>query len=148
MDFRIVFYLSFSFLLITCGKATAQEVDYSNEYQIVANVTGLTELNISELRQRFKGKYYSWDKNIDVIIALPSSKHINAEEVSRIIYDKSFYGVKKFWLSLVFQGRFNAPNFFDSDDEIVDFISKNEGSIGFVSKKVVVPEKFVITLSQ
>ena len=146
MVFRIIFYLSLIFSLLTSVKATAQELDFSSDYQIIANESGLTEMNIADLRKRFKGKYYSWETKIDVIIVLPSSKHKNAEEISRIIYDKSFYGVKKFWLSLVFQGRFNAPNFFDSDEEIIDFISKNKGALGFVSKKVSVSEKFVITL--
>ena len=83
-----------------------------------------------------------------MIIVLPSSKHTNAEKISEYIYSKSFYGVKKFWLSIVFQGRFSAPHFMDSDEEIVEFVSKNKGAIGLVSNKTNVSKQLLINLKE
>jgi len=148
MVFRIALFTGIVCIFSAPLIVTAQETDISSQYQIIANSTGLTEMTLMELKQSFRGKYYSWDSKIDVIIVLPSSKHKNAENISKDIYGKSFYGVKKFWLSLVFQGRFNAPQFFDSDKEIAEFVAKNQGAIGLVSKKTNVVKQLVINLKK
>jgi len=148
MGFRIVFFIAMLSMLQAPHIVSAQGADFTNQYQIIANGTGLTEITFSELVKYYKGKFSSWDSKIDVILVLPSSKHMNAEHISEHIYSKSYYGVKKFWLSLVFQGRFNAPHFFDSDEETVEFVSKNKGAIGLVSKKVRVSEQLIINLKK
>jgi len=148
MGFRIVFFIVMLSILQAPHTASAQEVDFTNQYQIIANEAGITEITFNELTKYYKGKFNSWDSKLDVILVLPSSKHMNAEDISEHIYSKSFYGVKKFWLSLVFQGRFSAPHFFDSDKETVEFVSKNKGAIGVISKKTHVSKQLVINLKQ
>jgi len=54
--------------------------------------------------------------------------------VAKEVYKTSVSGMQKFWVSLVFQGRANAPHSFDNDEETIKFIQKNKGAIGFISK--------------
>lgn len=129
-------------------KVSAQEVNLSRDIQIIGNGTGLTEITFSDLKHYYRGEHNSWDSRAEVIIVLPSSKHKDSERISKEIYSKSYYGVKKFWLSLVFQGRFNAPQFFDSDKEIAEFVAKNKGAIGLVSKKTNIAKQLVITMKE
>ena len=125
-------------------KAQGQEI--ISGYQVIANDAGISEISLDELRNRFKGKHASWETDSEVLIVLPSSKNEHAEAISELIYNKSFYGVKKFWLSLVFQGRFSPPHFLDSDEEIAKFVSNNEGAIGLISKGFEVSENLKIDL--
>jgi len=46
----------------------------------------------------------------------------------------------------VFQGRFNAPYFFNTDEETLNFIRKTPGAIGFVSTSAAVPEELLIKI--
>jgi len=148
MVFRVVFFLGVLSALLASHTGSAQEADFTNNYQIIANGTDLTEMTFQDLIKYYRGKFNSWDSKVDVIIVLPSSKHTNAEKISEHIYSKSFYGVKKFWLSIVFQGRFSAPHFMDSDEEIVEFVSKNKGAIGLVSNKTNVSKQLLINLKE
>jgi ABC-type phosphate transport system substrate-binding protein len=148
MVFRVVFFLGVLSALLASHSGSAQETDFTNNYQIIANGTDLTEITFQDLIKYYRGKFNSWESKVDVIIVLPSSKHTNAEKISEYIYSKSFYGVKKFWLSIVFQGRFSAPHFMDSDEEIVEFVSKNKGAIGLVSNKTNVSKQLLINLKE
>ena len=148
MVFRVVFLIGMLSTLLAPHTGSAQGAEFSNNYQIIANGTDLTEMTFQDLTKYYKGKFNSWDSKVDVIIVLPSSKHTNAETISEHIYSKSFYGVKKFWLSIVFQGRFSAPHFMDSDEEIVEFVSKNKGAIGLVSNKTNVSKQLLINLKE
>jgi len=74
-----------------------------------------------------------------------ASSEIN-QQVSNQIYAKSFVAVQKYWLSLVFQGRFNAPYFFNTDEETISFIQKTPGAIGFVSPNTPVPDRLLIKI--
>jgi ABC-type phosphate transport system substrate-binding protein len=115
--------------------------------QLIGNKTGFENLPLKEARQIFKAKYSVWSSGIAVTIVLPSPKHPNADQVCKLIYENSVSGVQKFWLSLVFQGRANPPLFFDSDDEIINYVNKNPGAIGIVSKDNIKSEsKFTINL--
>lgn len=113
---------------------------------LIGNNTGIEKLSKSKMVQFFNGKYNRWPNKQNVIIVLPSSKHPKVELYSNTIYNKSFYKVKKYWFSLVFQGRFNPPHFFDSDQEIIDFVSKNKGSFSVVRESELIPEELIIEI--
>jgi len=112
----------------------------------IGNNTGIEKISEIKMVQFFKGKYNRWPSQQNVIIVLPSSKHPKVELYSNSIYDKSFYKVKKYWFSLVFQGRFDPPHFFDSDQEIVDFVRKTKGSFAIVSEGEYIPDELRIEI--
>lgn len=113
-------------------------------FQVVGNQTGLSGVTQAELVSIFKPKNNRWENNRPIIIVLPGAASPINEEVSQQIYSRSFVAVQKYWLSLVFQGRFNAPYFFNSDDETLNFIRKTPGAIGFVSASTGVPTELLI----
>ncbi|MGH2563912.1 MAG: hypothetical protein ACRDE5_05335, partial [Ginsengibacter sp.] len=52
------------------------------------------------------------------------------------IYDMNGDELNKFWLALVFQGKAQAPKFFNSENELADFVAQNPGAIGILDKPI------------
>jgi hypothetical protein len=113
---------------------------------MIGNNTSLDMITKAEMKQFFNGKYYSWPNSQNVVVVLPSSKHSRVELYSNMIYNKSFYSVKKHWYSLVFQGRYNPPYFFDSDQKIIDFVKNNKGSFAIVKDCELIPDELRIAI--
>lgn len=133
-------------LIFLCGLLTnlhAQQ-DFSN-LTILGNKTGKSTISLNELRNIFKGKYTNWSNGESVSIILPSPKTSLAEPVAKLIYQTSVTSMQKFWLSLVFQGRFSPPIFTDNDQETIQQIQKNPGAIGVVDATTPgIPKAFII----
>jgi ABC-type phosphate transport system substrate-binding protein len=118
------------------------------ELTVIGNKTGIESTSLKEIKQIFKGKYSSWPiAKSTVTIVLPSPKSPNAQKVATQIYGNTVSGVQKYWLSLVFQGRANPPIFLDSDEEIIEIVRKNSGSIGIISSSYPsIPKSLVINI--
>lgn len=139
--------LKLSGVLLLLVSFTIPEEVLAQNFQVVGNQTGLSTITKVELISVFKPKNNRWDNNKPVIIVLPGAASTIRDDVAQQIYSNSFVAVQKYWLSLVFQGRFNAPFFFNTDEETLSFIRKTPGSIGFVSTATGVPEDLLIKLN-
>ena len=106
-----------------------------NGLGVVANNIQSNQMDMKEAKALLKGKYNFWKNNAKVIIVLPSTKNPSSVKVAQEFYNTNPDGVKRYWLSLVFQGRSSSPVFLDTDKEIVEYISKNPGAIGVVSEE-------------
>lgn len=115
---------------------------------VIGNNTGTKKMNEQTLKEYFKGKYNKWPNNKTVIVALASSKHPKVQLYSDLLYNKSFFAVKKYWYSLVFQGRNDHPYFFSSDQEIIEFVKLNPGAIAIVEKSSAIPENLKIQVNE
>ena len=117
-------------------------------YVVIGNNTGLDEASQNKITSYFEGQLKMWPSKERVKVVLPSSKHSRVEEYSNIIYDKSFFSVKKYWFSLVFQGRFDPPFFLDTDKDIIEFVRINQGSFALVRKNESIPKKLIIKINE
>ncbi len=132
-----------SFILLATVQLFAQQ-DFSNMI-VIGNKTGMSSASVAEIRKIFKAKYTNWSNGEAVTIVLPSPKTSNAEPVAKNIYQTTVSSMQKFWLSLVFQGRFSPPIFTDSDAETIQQIQKTPGAIGVVSTSATnIPKAFII----
>ncbi|MFZ9981908.1 MAG: substrate-binding domain-containing protein [Cyclobacteriaceae bacterium] len=138
--------LNLIFLLVAFAAFFKPGVSFGQDFLVVGNDTGNAYLTNDDLVSIFKPKNNRWENNRPIIIVLPGSGSDISEVVARRVYGKSFVAVQKYWLSLVFQGRFNAPYFFNTDEEVLNFIRKNPGAIGFVSLANGVPENLLIRM--
>jgi ABC-type phosphate transport system substrate-binding protein len=55
------------------------------------------------------------------------------QRFSEDVLERSVASVKSYWAQLVFSGRDVPPPELDNDDEVVRFVLKNVGAIGYVS---------------
>ena len=144
MTKKILILLTVAFVMLT--KLYAQQ-DLSRLI-VIGNKTGMSTVSLKELRKIFKGKYTNWSNGETVTIVLPSPKTNNAEPVAKLIYQTSVPSMQKYWLSLVFQGRFSPPIFTDSDLETVQQIQKIPGAIGIVDKDATgIPRVLIIQVT-
>lgn len=143
MDSKVLKWIFVASLWMVSQWAMAQSVVY------FGNEIGLTAMPNAKAQRVFTGKETLWKNGKSVVICLPGTKSPKAEEIYSKVYNKSVKEVQKFWLSLVFQGRAKSPMFFDTDQEMVDYINRTPGAIGVLSadKKSLVPNHQLIAIT-
>jgi hypothetical protein len=101
---------------------------------VIANGKGIpTEMKLPQFQSTMRGEKLRWPDGNKVIIALLKSSTPIGVSTSKKIYNMSANELNKYWLALVFQGKADAPNFFNSESELEEFVSQTNGAIGVVS---------------
>ena len=114
---------------------------------VITNKKGAPEeMKMTELRSIMKGERQRWKDGNKIKIALMKPSTQTGISTCKKIYDKDGDEVKKFWLGLVFQGKADAPVFFNSEAELKTFVSENEGAIGMVVIFVNTPDIKMVSI--
>lgn len=107
----------------------------------LGNQSGVPSMmKLSELKSVLMGEKQRWENGKRVIIALMKTSTPIGKATSSKIYDMSANELNKFWLALVFQGKAQAPNFFNSPNDLETFVAQNPGAIGILDKPMADPE--------
>src|SRR6476659_2729473 len=102
---------------------------------VISNQNGSpSSMKFSELRSVFMGEQQRWRSGTKITIALMKTNTPAGKNTSQKIYGMSSDELNKFWLALVFQGKAQAPNFFNSAAELENFVAQNPGAIGIVDQ--------------
>ncbi len=102
---------------------------------VVSNPKGSpANLKHAELKSIFLGEKQRWRDGKKIVIALMKTNTTAGKNVCDKIYDMSADELKKFWLALVFQGKADAPVFFNTVNELEAFVSENPGAIGITDQ--------------
>lgn len=118
------------FILIGLG-ANAQHPSLT----VISNPKGApTELKEPELKAVLKGERQRWHNGNKIIIALMKTNTDVGKYTSEKVYNMTADELKKYWLALVFQGKAEAPVFFNSTSELETFVAENPGAIGVVDQ--------------
>jgi len=80
------------------------------------------------------GEQQRWRNGTKITIALMKANTAAGKNTSKLIYGMSSDELNKFWLALVFQGKAQAPNFFNSADDLENFVAQNPGAIGIIDQ--------------
>ena len=103
----------------------------------IGNPSGApAEMKQSELKAVLMGEKQRWKNGKRIIIALMKTNTALGKATSSKIYDMSGDELNKYWLSLVFQGKAQAPVFFTSVTDLQNFVAQNPGAIGIIDKPV------------
>ncbi|MFM8349192.1 MAG: hypothetical protein ACKOAR_14210 [Bacteroidota bacterium] len=129
-------------LFVFCSVAYS----YGQEYTVIGNETAVQSLTSAELKNVFKPRNSLWTNGRSVTIVLPGTTSPIRDRVARDIYNSSFVAMQKYWLSLVFQGRFSAPVILNSDEETINFVKRTPGAIGFIQDASLAPSGLIIKL--
>ena len=92
------------------------------------------DLKQSELKSILLGEKQRWKNGKKIEVALLKTNTAAGKEVCEKVYDMSADEVKKYWLAMVFQGKAEAPSFFNTVGELQAFVSENPGAIGIVDQ--------------
>ncbi len=100
---------------------------------VITNSNGSpATLKFSDLKSIFMGEQQRWKSGTKITLALMKANTPAGKNTSKKIYGMSSDELNKFWLALVFQGKAQAPNFFNSATDLENFVAQNPGAIGIL----------------
>ena len=123
--------------LITIGWVLTGMLAYAQNVPltVVSNQKGApAEMKLSELKSVLKGERQRWRNGNKIVIALMKTNTPAGRYTSERIYDMSPDELKKYWLALVFQGKADAPVFFNTAGELLTFVAEHPGAIGVIDQ--------------
>lgn len=120
-----------AFMLFPGTAVTAQVATLT----VISNQNGSpSTMKLAELKSVFLGEQQRWRNGTKITIALMKTNTTAGKNTLKTIYNMSSDELNKFWLALVFQGKAQAPNFFNSADDLENFVAQNPGAIGILDK--------------
>lgn len=79
-------------------------------------------------------------------VDLGSRSSVRAE-MSQLIHERSVASIKNYWQRQIFSGNNTPPPELETDQEVVDFVKNNRGSIGYVSEDFDTDDVKVVNIS-
>jgi len=117
--------------LLTGAASAAQDLSLT----VISNQKGAPAgLKQKELRSILMGERQRWRNGNKIIIALMKTNTPVGKYTSEKVFEMTADELKKYWLALVFQGKADAPVFFNSISELLTFVAENPGAIGIVDQ--------------
>lgn len=116
---------------LICPQASGQDAGL---LVIGNNESVPSELKKFQLNSVLKGEKQRWEDGTKVVIALMEPDTPVGRNTCTRVYNMSGNELQKYFLALVFQGKGRSPAFFDSVDELEDFVAKTPGAIGVLQQ--------------
>lgn len=114
-------------LCMPAGALFAQE----DQLIIVGNAATVpSELDMNQLKSILKGEKLRWNDGSKVSLALMKTSTPVGTETCEKLYNMTANELNKYFLALVFQGKVNAPTFFNSTSELEAYVAGTPGAIG------------------
>jgi ABC-type phosphate transport system substrate-binding protein len=103
-------------------------------FKVIVNISNSSNaLSTKEISDLFLKKKTKWSDGKQVLpVDLSASSQVRSG-FSQQIHGKSTAAVRNYWQQAVFAGTATAPSEKASDAEVIEFVKKNEGAIGYVS---------------
>ena len=122
--------LSLLALLLAAVPLTAQE----GEFQVVVSSSNpSSSIAKSQLAALFMKKTTTWDHGVKAMPIDQALKSAARKAFSRQVHDKEVANIASYWQRQIFKGRGTPPPEAGSDSEVLDFVGRNSGAIGYVS---------------
>jgi len=105
----------------------------NDDLVIIAN-PGISETAIDnkDLQRIFLGKQTQWGDDTTIVPVMLKSGPLHEEFIERYV-DRSVQRFVTYWRQMVFTGKGIPPKSFGSESEMVDFVARTPGSVGYVS---------------
>ena len=102
---------------------------------VIGNAKGApAELKMMQVQSILRGEKQRWGDGTKVVIALMKTNTPLGIMTSKKIFNMSPDQLNKYWLGLVFQGKADAPSFFNSMNELEAFVAQTPGAIGITAQ--------------
>ncbi|HEY9363405.1 MAG TPA: hypothetical protein VIQ00_09105 [Chitinophagaceae bacterium] len=120
--------LCFVFFICT-SNVNAQDM-----LTVIGNNKGVpAQMRMNQLVSVLRGERQRWSDGTKVVIALMKTNTPVGMVTLRKVYNMTENEFNKKWLALVFQGKADAPTFFNSVTELENFVSQTPGAIGILN---------------
>lgn len=118
-------------LLLLLATASPM-VSWAQRGTPIGNDIGTETLTDKMLQGVFLGDRSLWNNGNNVIVVLPSSNSSSFEFLAKWALGSNGFEYQKHWLSLVFQGRVNAPVFLKDEAEVIEYVANHPGAVGIL----------------
>ncbi len=117
-------------LLLAAVPLSAQE----GGFQIVVSSSNSTSsMPTAQLTRLFLKKTTTWSSGLKVVPVDQRSNSPVREAFSRRVHGKDASNIISYWQRQIFSGKASPPPEVSSDREVLEFIRRNSGAIGYVS---------------
>lgn len=122
-----------SVLLLTILFSISAIDSLRAEIVIIANPSVDTNtLTKKEIKRIFLGRRVKWNDTLQIEIVVLKDPPVY-KEFTKKITKKSVSQFTNWWRKLMFTGKANLPKEFETENELLDYIAKTKGAIGYVS---------------
>lgn len=112
---------------------------------IIASNKGVpSELTLRQLKSILKGEKLRWKDGTKITLALMKTSTPLGMATCQRLYGMSPNELNKFFLAIVFQGKGEAPTFFNVVADLQTFISQTPGAIGVIEPTPANKEKVIL----
>lgn len=107
---------------------------YAQSFKVIANVeNAAASLTAKEASDLFLKKKTKWPSGVAVMpVDLASNSQVRAD-FSQQVHGKNVAAIRNFWQQAAFSGAGTAPAEKQTDADVVEYVKKNVGAIGYVS---------------
>ncbi len=126
MKKAIIFIVFLTAML--AGPAGADIVLISNNTVITDSVTK------DQVKKIFLGDMTKWSEGTSIKFVIMNKSDVHKEFVKQYTR-KSTSQFQRYWKHQVFTGKGSIPKSFNTESELIDYVAKTEGAIGYVSSK-------------
>lgn len=112
---------------------------------IANNSVSQESLKKEEVQNIFLGKMAKWSDNTSIYFV--TSENETHEDFLKTYINRSSSQFKNYWRQMVFTGKGQKPKAFDTDEEIIQFVSETSGAIGYVGTKAALKNVKTITVN-
>jgi ABC-type phosphate transport system substrate-binding protein len=123
-----------TFVIIAAVAVAVPAVASSQGFKIVTDETNaVTTISKKELSDIFLRKAKTWSNGQPVLPVDLAATSATRNGFSRVILGRDANAIKSYWQRQIFSGRGVPPPELDSDEQVLAYIRKNPGAVGYVS---------------
>lgn len=105
---------------------------------VIANVSvALDELSTSQVRRIFSMRQTFWPDQQAIVVYVLNKEHVIHQSFSKHVLGMFPYQLERTWNKLVYSGLGNKPIIVSSEQEMLEEIRQQPGSIGYVTNSVI-----------
>jgi len=113
---------------------------------VIANRSvAVSGLDRDDIRKIFLGQKTTWDDGTKIIFVVQDRTKAG-DAFLKTYLQKTAAQYDKYWKKQVFSGKGRAPYSFSSNQELVEFVSRTPGAIGYVSAATNTGDTKIITV--
>ena len=105
-----------------------------------------SELSQQEVRDIYLGDKTTWDNGRQVVIATLKEGVVH-DEFLQVYVKKTAVTFSRYWKRLLMTGKSEIPISFVTEQEVLDYVTKTEGAIGYISPALLTESVRKITIN-
>ncbi len=134
-------------LIATLLLLVLMSVSFANTPTVIVNNNVPDgSLSAKEIKDIYLGRKTTWSDGSAIQFVVLNNDPTKATFMKDFV-GKSAGQFKNYWNQKVFTGQGTPPKSFDSDSELVNFVSTNSGAIGFISSSSAAGSSKVVSIN-